>query len=207
MYLLYPCPSLTNPALSRTPVYGGHGLDACTRSLRTWEQNIPPKSSSVKFRTTIEASPRGNDSNNSTTSNFHSQKDRFPPKPHQVYKYDLVHPHANDHTSRRLSLASAGHQIYAHADIYIRRSNQDVSRKPGRQFFGIGVRGIRTSSQDDAKDGYNLDWRGILRFGKEFYQIELCVRAKVPVARVQATLKTPLWLDGAVVHRLGRSAK
>ena len=46
--------------------------------------------------------------------------------------------------------------------------------KSGRQFFGMDVRGFRTSSQDDAKDGYSLDGHGILKFGKEFLQIELC---------------------------------
>ena len=57
--------------------------------------------------------------------------------------------------------------------------------KSGRLFFGIGVRGFRTSSQDDATDEYSLDGRGIL--ARSFYKLSF-VRAKSSVARVQATL-------------------
>ena len=59
--------------------------------------------------------------------------------------------------------------------------------KSGRQYFGMNVREIRTSLQDDVKDGYNLDGREILNFGKEFFRLSI-VRAKTSVARVQATL-------------------
>ena len=59
--------------------------------------------------------------------------------------------------------------------------------KSGRQFFGMNMREIRTSSQDDAEDGYYHDECGILNFGKEFYKLSF-VRAKTSVARVQATL-------------------
>ena len=55
------------------------------------------------------------------------------------------------------SLASAGRQIHAHADIYARRRKLSVAHKSGRQFFGMDVRGFRTRSQDDAKEGYKLD--------------------------------------------------
>ena len=51
----------------------------------------------------------------------------------------------------------------------------------------IDVREIRTSSQDDAKDGYDLDGREILYFGKVFYELSF-VRAKTSVARVQLAL-------------------
>ena len=50
----------------------------------------------------------------------------------------------------------------------------------------MDVREIRTSLQDDAMDGYNLDGREILNFGKEFYKLSF-VRAKTSVARVQVT--------------------
>ena len=58
-----------------------------------------------------------------------------------------------------------------------------MAHKPGRHFFGMGVREIRTSSQVDTKDGYNLDEREILNFGKEFFKWSF-VRAKASVARV-----------------------
>ena len=50
----------------------------------------------------------------------------------------------------------------------------------------MDVREIRTDSQVDAKDGYNLDGGEILNFGKEFYKLSF-MRAKTSVARVQAT--------------------
>ena len=59
--------------------------------------------------------------------------------------------------------------------------------KSGRQFFGMNVREIRTSSQDDAEDGYYLDGHVMLNFGKEFYELSF-VRAKTSLARVQRTL-------------------
>ena len=36
------------------------------------------------------------------------------------------------------------------------------------------MRGFRTSSRDDAKEGYIHEGREISNFGKEFLQIELC---------------------------------
>ena len=45
----------------------------------------------------------------------------------------------------------------------------------GRLFFGLDVGGIRTSLQDDAKDGYIINGHGILNFGMDFLQIEFCV--------------------------------
>ena len=97
-----------------------------------------------------------------------SQRVRLLPRSHQVYKYELVHPHPNDHVTRRTSLASAGRQIHAYADIYTRRRKQSVAHKSGRQLFEMDVRGIKTSLQDDAEDGYNLDGGHILNYGKEF---------------------------------------
>ena len=44
---------------------------------------------------------------------------------------------------------------------------QSVAHKSGRWFFGIDVRGIRTSSQDDAKKGYNLEGREIMNVTRE----------------------------------------
>ncbi|CCU79294.1 Avra10-like protein [Blumeria hordei DH14] len=85
------------------------------------------------------------------------------------------------------SLASASRQIHAHADIYTRRRKQSVAHKSGRQFFETDVRGIGTSLQDDAEDGYNLNGRVILNFGKEFYELSF-LRAKTSVARVLRTL-------------------
>ena len=105
---------------------------------------------------------------------FSLPKSLNPAKSHQVYKYDLVPRHSNDHTPLRTSLASVDHQIHAHADIYTRRRKQSVAHKLGRQFFGIGVRWFRKSSQDDAKDGFSLDGHWILNFCKELLQIELC---------------------------------
>ena len=60
--------------------------------------------------------------------------------------------------------------------------------KSGRKFFGMNVRAIRTSLQDDAKDGYNLDRLEILNSGKEFFKLSF-VRAESSVARVQLTLQ------------------
>ena len=43
-----------------------------------------------------------------------------------------------------------------------------MALKFGRKLFMIDVREIRTSSQVDAKNGYDLDGREILNFGKVF---------------------------------------
>ena len=51
----------------------------------------------------------------------------------------------------------------------------------------MDVRGIRTSLQDDAKEGYILDGREISNFGKEIYELGF-VRAKTSLAGVQLTL-------------------
>ena len=59
--------------------------------------------------------------------------------------------------------------------------------KSGRQFFGMNVREIRTSLQDDAKDGYDIVGREILNVGKEIFKLSF-VCAKTSVARVQETL-------------------
>ena len=59
--------------------------------------------------------------------------------------------------------------------------------KSGRQFFGMNVREIRTSLQDDTKDGYCHEGHKDLNFGKEFFKLSI-VRAKTSVARVQLTL-------------------
>ena len=144
--------------------------------LRNWERDNPPESSSVKFRNIEQVGPRDNDSKYSITSNFHFLQVRFLPKSHQVYKYDPVHPHSDDHTSCRLSLASVGRQIQAHADIYTQQRKQSIAHKFGRLFFRLGVRRTRTSSKDDAEDGYSLNGREIPNFGKEILQIDLCAR-------------------------------
>ena len=59
-----------------------------------------------------------------------------------------------------------------------------MAHKSGRQFFGVDVRGTRTSLQDDTEDGYNLDERVILNFGKEFHGLSF-VRGNNSLARVQ----------------------
>ena len=59
-------------------------------------------------------------------------------------------------------------KIHVHVYIYTRRRKQSVEHKCGRQLFGMDVRGIRTSSQADAKEGYKLDGCVILSFGKSF---------------------------------------
>ena len=51
------------------------------------------------------------------------------------------------------------------------------------------MRGIITSSQNGAEDGYSLVGREISNFGKEFYKLSF-VRAKASVARVRLTLQT-----------------
>ena len=51
----------------------------------------------------------------------------------------------------------------------------------------MDAREIRTSLPDDAKDGYDLYGREILKFGKEYCKLSF-VRAKTSVARVQETL-------------------
>ncbi|VDB94555.1 Bgt-20133 [Blumeria graminis f. sp. tritici] len=89
--------------------------------------------SSVYSSNIGQVGPRDNDSKQSIP-NFHCQQDQLLPMSHQVYKYDRVHFHSNDHTSRRLSLASADQQTKAHADTYNYRRKQSVAHKTGRQF-------------------------------------------------------------------------
>ena len=78
----------------------------------------------------VQVGSRSNYSNYSTTSNLHSKRARFIPIPHQDYRYDLVHPYSNDHTSCQLSLASAGHQIHAHSEF------PDGGHKTWRTYLG-----------------------------------------------------------------------
>ena len=52
-----------------------------------------------------------------------------------------------------------------------------MAHKFGRKLFMMDVREIRTSLQNDAKDGYNLDGREIMNLGQEFYKLSF-VRAK-----------------------------
>ena len=97
-------------------------LNTCTRCpQRTWEWNVLPESSSVKFCNSEESGPRGNDPRLSTKSKSLTQRDRSPQKPHQVYKYDLVHPHFHDYTSHQLSSGLSWPLKHALADICIRR--------------------------------------------------------------------------------------
>ena len=51
----------------------------------------------------------------------------------------------------------------------------------------MDVRGIRTSLQDDAEEGYVFDGREISNFGMEFYELSF-VCAKASLARVHLTL-------------------
>ena len=62
-----------------------------------------------------------------------------------------------------------------------------MAHKSRRLFFGMGVRGIRTSSQDDAEEGYILYGREIPNSGKEFYELGF-ESAKTSLARLQLTL-------------------
>ena len=62
-----------------------------------------------------------------------------------------------------------------------------MAHKSGKQFFGMDVRGSRTSFQDDTEDGCILDGHVILNSGKDFYQLSF-VRAKTSLARVQRAL-------------------
>ena len=62
-----------------------------------------------------------------------------------------------------------------------------MAHKFWRQLFGMNVRGIKTSSQDDAKEVYKLDGRDILNFGKKSYKLNF-VRAETSLAKVQLTL-------------------
>ena len=64
------------------------------------------------------------------------------------------------------SLASVDHHIHVHASIHTQQRKQSVAHKSGRQFFGMDVRGMRTSLQDDTGNGYNLDGREIWNFDK-----------------------------------------
>ena len=57
---------------------------------------------------------------------------------------------------------------YTPTPIFAPDRKQSAAHKSGRLFFGMDVRGSRTSSQDDAEDRYSLDGRGILNFGKKF---------------------------------------
>ena len=52
----------------------------------------------------------------------------------------------------------------------------------------MGVGEVRTSSKDDADDGYNLDAHEILNSDKEFYKLSL-VHAKPVIPRMQTTLQ------------------
>ena len=70
---------------------------------------------------------------------------------------------------------------------YTQRRKQSVAHKSGTQLYGMDVRGIRTSSQDDAEDGYSLDERVNLKFGKEFHELSF-VCAKTLLEGVQLAL-------------------
>ena len=50
------------------------------------------------------------------------------------------------------------------------KGKKSVAHKSGRQFFEMDVRGFRTSLQDDAMEGDNLDGREIPNFGQKFYE-------------------------------------
>ena len=65
----------------------------------------------------------------------------------------------------------------AHAYIYIRRRNQSVAHKSGRQFSRMDVRGIRTGTQDDVEDVYILYGREIKNFGMRSCELSF-VRVK-----------------------------
>ena len=52
----------------------------------------------------------------------------------------------------------------------------------------MDVREIRTSLQDEAEDGYNLDGCEISYFGKELFKLKSFVRTRSSIARVQLTL-------------------
>ena len=54
------------------------------------------------------------------------------------------------------SLASAGHLIQAHDNPNTHRRKKIVALKFGSKFLEMGIREIRTSLQDDAKEGYKL---------------------------------------------------
>ena len=123
----------------------GQRRNTCTWCpLRTWEWNILPEPSLVRFRNTKEVGLRGNDSRLYTISISPTQRDPSPQKPHQVYKYDWIHPDFNDHTSLRLSLASADYHIYAHADIY----NQRGEIRRGAKIWGTVLSDGRERDQD-----------------------------------------------------------
>ena len=63
-----------------------------------------------------------------------------------------------------------------------------MAHKSGRQFFGMDVREIRTSLQDEAEVAYNLDGCEISYFGKELFKLKSFVRTRSSIARVQLTL-------------------
>ena len=68
-----------------------------------------------------------------------------------------------------------------------------MGHKSGRQFSGTGVRGFRTSLQDDVEDEYSSDGRGILNFGKEYLQIGLCARQNIECESVGHTISTAIF--------------
>lgn len=105
----YKCKAAPWTERLRAIATGGQILNPCTRCpSRTWESNIIPEPSSVKFFNTKEVSPRGDESRHSTTSLFRSQRDPLIPKSHQVYAYDLIHPPSMIIPLIGYSLASAG---------------------------------------------------------------------------------------------------
>ena len=126
---------------------GGERLNACQWCPpRNWKWDFPSKPDSADFRNTEEVGLWGNDSNHPSVSIVHSQRDRFLPKPLQVYKYDQVPTNFNEYTSRRpFSGLSRSQNI------------RQWLYKIWRKFLEIDVIEIRTSLKDDVEDGYNLD--------------------------------------------------
>ena len=64
--------------------------------------------------------------------------------------------------------------------------------KSGIYFFGMGLREIKTSSQDDAEDDaedrYNLDGAETWKFAQESYKTKRIVRIDISIKRVQLKL-------------------
>ena len=61
-----------------------------------------------------------------------------------------------------------------------------MTHKSGRQFFGMDVKEIRISSQDDTEGGYNLDGRIILNPGKKFHELSFVRRSEEHTSELQS---------------------
>ena len=75
-----------------------------------------------------------------------------------------------------------------------------MAHESGGQIFGMDDKGIRTSSQDDAENGYNIHGREILNFGKELYELSFVCAPTLRLRECNCHYKHNSTMEGAVVR-------